>query len=188
MKGFITALALVVLTTSAHAQIKVPHGSASVMIDGRFEPQELQDAARLRVNDSINLYFKQDQDNLYWCLHAATPKPALVMADFYLSQSGSLLNLHASAQLGERKWNSNSYGDWIWWNNAGWTATVARIDKLEQRKFHRDEAKEFQLRKTRFSDANVRLMFEMVYPQDMVMKYPANADTATTQNWLQLTL
>lgn len=170
------------------AQVKVPVDHASVMIDGRFELNEWAGAAKLNVNDSVHLYIKQDAANLYWCLHAATLSPALVAVDFYLAHNDSLLNLHASAKLGERPWRNHTYGEWVWWNNTAWLATVARIDVLEQRKFLRDEAKEFQLRKSRFGEKAYRLMFEIEYPAQLGMKYPAAADTSHTGNWLYLSL
>ena len=64
----------------------------------------------------------------------------------------------------------------------------ARIDVLEQRKFLRDEAKEFQLRTSRFGEKEYRLMFDISYPAHLTMKYPAAADTAHTGQWLHLTL
>lgn len=188
MKVFILVMALFFSLSTVNAQLKVPYDNASVMIDGRFEPKEWERALKLNVNDSISLYVKQDAVNLYWCLYAATPRPALMAVDFYLSQGQSLLNLHASAKLGERQWANNTYGEWVWWNNAAWWATVARIDVFEERKFLRDEAKEFQLRKSRFGEKEYRLMFEMVYPANLKMTYPAAADTISATNWVHLQL
>lgn len=188
MKVLFWAAALLFGVPPLCAQVKVPVDHASVMIDGRFEVKEWAGAARLHVNDSVSLYVKQDAENVYWCLHAAIPNPALVVVDFYLSHHDSLVNLHASAKLGERVWKNHTYGEWTWWNNRGWVATVARIDVLEQRKFLRDEAKEFQLRKSRFGEKEYRLMFDISYPAHLTMKYPAAADTAHTGQWLHLTL
>jgi len=188
MKTLLLATALLIAIGQINAQVKVPYDKASVMIDGRFEPREWEKAAKMKVNDSMNLYVKQDAENLYFCIHAATPAPAVLVVDIYLTLNNQLLNLHASAQLGERTWQQNTYGPWVWWNNTGWMATVARIDKFAERKFHRDEAKEFQLRKERFKDKEIRMMFDMGFPQSMIMKFPAAADTTNTSGWLHLKL
>lgn len=188
MKGIIFSLVLLACALALKAQHRVPHSRSSVMIDGRFEAAEWQKALLLKVNDSTYLYAQQDGKNLYICLRTATPQPAMVMVDFYLTQRDTLLNLHASAKLGERKWNGTTYGEWVWWNNTGWQATVARLDKIEERKFLRDEAKEFQLRKSRFSDKQLRLMFDVSYPAHMVMRFPTNADTTTSKDWVVLHL
>lgn len=188
MKGWIFCMALLLGGARMDVPVRVPYDRASVMIDGRFGKGEWRGATRLPVNDSVSLLVKQDEENLYLCLRAATPQPALVMVDLYLAHSGGLLNLHASAKLGERSWNGTSYGDWVWWNNDGWQANVARIDKIEERKFLRDEAKEFQLRKARFKDKQLALMFDISYPPSMAMTYPAAADTADRKGWLLLEL
>jgi hypothetical protein len=188
MKRIIMAMAILLYVRGLEAQVTVPNDRATVMIDGRYEDAEWQGAAKIVVNDSTSLYAKQDEDNIYLCLRTATVQPALVMVDLFLTQKGGLLNLHASAKLGERSWNGSSYGEWVWWNNSGWQATVARIDRIEERKFLRDEAKEFQLRKSRFRDKHFRLMMDISYPPSMVSKYPLAADTTDSKNWVQLKL
>jgi hypothetical protein len=192
MKKILKVLQMVIvwllLATPGRGQTKVPYDQSSVMIDGRFEPKEWRGALKVKVNDSMSLYVKQDKENLYWCLHAATPRPVLLMVDFYLAQDSRLLNLHASAKLAERPWQDSTYGGWTWWNNRGWQATVARPDQPENRMFLPDQAKEFQLRKSRFSGKEMRLMFEISHPHNLVLKFPAHADTAHAGQWLWLQL
>jgi hypothetical protein len=96
------------------------------------------------------------------------------------------LNLHASAKLGERVLYKGDYGDWAWWNNKSWMATVARPDKIEERKFLRDEAKEFQLRKSRFNDKQMRMMLDIESPQNLLPAYPQQATNNQTDQWLLL--
>lgn len=181
-------LALATLLLQAQNRIKVPYGSASVMIDGKFEAAEWKDARLLKITDSLELYLKQDSQNIYWCLRGLYQPPVMGGVNFYLLHGDSLLNLHASAKLGERTLRDGSYGDWRWWNNESWTATVARPNKIEDRKFLRDEAKEFQLRKSRFTEKTLRLMLDVEFPKDLLSAYPEQAVTTSPDRWLWLEL
>jgi len=168
--------------------ITCPESNRSVMIDGRFESNEWNDAAQLKVNDSLFLYFKQDKENVYWCLRGLYKKPVLGGVDFYATDGQQLINLHASAQLGERAMKPEGYGDYVWWNNAGWVANIARIDNLAERKFHMDEAKEFQARKHRFREKNIRIMFQVSSPKHLAAKFPQAAEPTASSGWLLLLL
>jgi hypothetical protein len=168
--------------------LKCPVGKKSIMIDGRFENTEWAEAAVITVNDSLRLYFKQDSENVYWCLRGLFKKPVLGGVDFYSNTGSMTANLHASAQLGERPLRENSYGDFTWWNNASWIANVARIDKLAERKFHMDEAKEFQIRKTALVKSGFRIMFEVSSPKTLAAKYPTSANPLDPSGWLEVSL
>lgn len=168
---------------------KVPTIKASsVMIDGRFEDAEWFKAQRVVMSDSVNFYIMQDKENIYWCLRGLFKKPTLGGVDFYMLVDNNLINFHASAQLGERKLSGNDYGEWTWWNNERWVANVVRIDKLAERKFHMDEAKEFQLRKSRFDTTTIKIMVEVSHPKQLGFKFPAAATPTATTNWLELKL
>ena len=189
MKGSVTVLALLIGCTFLQAQqLRVPYDASSVMINGKVENNEWDHALKLVVNDSTNLYIKQDQENIYWCLHTRGLRPELMMVDFYFLQEEEKLTLHASAKLGERRWANGSYGEWIWWNNAGWQANVARMEDNPRGKFLYDDAKEFQLRKERFVARSFRLMFDVSYPENMLMNFPVGSNEENTEGWLQFAL
>jgi hypothetical protein len=182
------SLTLVGLTATGQTKIKVPYGSASVMVDGKFENNEWNDAYHLPVTDSLALYIKQDKENIYWCLRGFYQPQVLAGVNFYITDKDSLLNFHASAKLGERTLRKGSYGEWDWWNNKGWTATVARPQNAEERKYLRDGAKEFQLRKSRFGDKHLRMMFDIEFPRDLVPAFPRQATVDKPDQWLFLEL
>lgn len=188
MKRQFVFFLLLLSSGSVHAQLRVPYDPVPVMIDGRFGKDEWKRAAAVRVNDSTFIYLKQDKRYIYWCLHIKGREPVLAAVDFYMQTGDTLRNLHASAKLGERTFSAGRYGVWNWWNNEKWWATVSRIDKYEQRTFKPDEVKEFQLDKNRFTHKEFKLMFEMVFPAQLIMKFPIAADTTKSASWLALRL
>lgn len=191
MKTSVLVLFFLVTLSPAFSQsaIKVPLSKTSVLIDGKFSENEWKDAYVIPVNASLNLYFKQDAENLFWCLRDLQKEPVLMGLDFYISTQNALVNLHASAKLGERKLVNGNYGDWNWWNNEAWTANVARFNSFTNKRFLTDEAKEFQLRKARFSDKTVRLMFqEDKGPNSANPPFPAGSSPNDTEKWLVLNL
>lgn len=183
---FFLAMALLTGTVTAQTVIQVPYGKTSVLIDGKYDAQEWKDGYRLMLTDSLNLWIKQDSANIYWCLQGLYQPAVLGGVNFYITQNNRLLNLHASAKLGERQLAAGNYGEWVWWNNKEWAANVARPDKIEERKFLRDEAKEFQLRKTRFGDKTMRMMLDIEFPRQLLPCYPVQADTANANQWVAL--
>lgn len=188
MKTLLFTLNMVMVIFNVHAQQPVPFDETSVMIDGRITPGEWDRALAFKVNDSTTLKIKQDRQNIFICVHIAAVRPAMVMVDLYITDGKELVNLHSSAKLGERTFDSETYGEFSWWNNDYWTATVARLDKIEERRFLRDDAKEFQLSKSRFDSKEFRLMFDISYPSNYKMHFPIEATNDFSKKWIQLKL
>ena len=176
-------------SNTAAPAAKVPVSKASVMLDGRIEQREWDKALKVKVSDSLSLYFQQDASNLYLALANPHGQQTLMMVDFYVEPEDKVLvNLHASAKLGERTLQGQDYGDWDWWNNRLWYANVVRSGNSASQRFLLDEAKEFQIRKSRLKGKKLRLMFEITYPESMTTTFPANTSPTSTQNWLELAL
>lgn len=178
---------LTILDGAVVAQsIKLPKSKRSVLIDGFFQADEWDDAASVKVNDSLTLYFKQDRENIYWCLRGHHRVIQLAGVDFYFQKGKTLINLHASAKLGERVFNGSDYGEWNWWNNRHWVANVVKLDVPESRKFFRDECKEFQIRKSFAEDSSSKLMFTMHFPKHLETRFPLNAVESDSNLWLTI--
>lgn len=188
MKTLLFTIFIFLVINNVHAQQQVPFDETSVMIDGRISPGEWSNALAFRVNDSTTLFVKQDKQNIFICVYVAAARPALVMVDLYITDGKELVNLHSSAKLGERTFDSDTYGEYSWWNNDAWTATIARLDKIEERRFLRDDAKEFQLSKVRFDSKEFRLMFDISYPVNFKMHFPIDATNDFSKKWIQLKL
>jgi hypothetical protein len=188
MKEFLTLAIIILLVNFSEAQqIKLPQLKNSVLIDGRVEKLEWEEAASIQVKDSLWLYLKQDDQNIYLCLTAKNKVPVLTSVDFYVTRGNELYNLHASAKLGERfLGKDNSYGEWNWWNNRLWYANVVKPDDWQTRSFLKDEAKEFQLRKSFFPSNRFRLMLIVEDPKSLAITYPDKASPLNAENWIEL--
>lgn len=161
---YLFLLFLIYLSPIFAQEITVPQSHNPILLDGKYSEKEWKDAFSVQVNDSLTLYIKQDSEYLYWCLRNKNQKPSLLGIDFYINHPNGLINLHASAQLGERLFNKGTYGEWDWWNNRGWAANVSRFSNFTGQRFLRDEAKEFQLHKSRLGVATFRMMFQLAQP------------------------
>lgn len=178
-------LILLPLTPASAQEVEIPLSKVSVLLDGKFSENEWLEARVIMVNDSLMLYLKQDSEYLYWCLRNKSLTPSLPGVDFYLSHPGGSINLHASAKLGERQLSNGTYGDWRWWNNSDWAANVSRFNSFEGQRFLKDEAKEFQVRKSRLPAPSLRMMFQLDQPVKPPA-FPLGAVPEDPHKWLIL--
>jgi hypothetical protein len=144
------AASMVASSRAATAQSAVPRPLAvpsgrSILVDGRVEAEEWRDARSVAAGPGVRLLLKRDARFLY--VAVARTESAVFGVNLYLGAPHGVdyLNLHASAKLAERRGRAGAWPDWVWWNNAGWTANVARGEDFERRRFLPDDAKEFQI-------------------------------------------
>lgn len=125
------------------SRILVPKGK-HILMDGKLGEGEWADARRIPASDSIAIYLKRDTGYFYIAIQTGGQAFSV---DLYLDRgkAASILNLHASAKLGEREGQFGQWPEWSWWNNQGWAANVVRVETFEPRKFLPDEAKEYQV-------------------------------------------
>jgi hypothetical protein len=100
--------------------------------------------------------------------------------DLYFDQGDAsrVLNLHASAKLGEREGSFEHWPEWVWWNNRNWAANVARAASFQPPEFLADEAKEFQIDLKRLAVPHLLLSVDVqsgraiqLLPIDGVVRY-----------------
>jgi hypothetical protein len=108
MKFLAGLLVLFLLSCGIYGQsqaVKIPKGN-NILIDGKTYPEEWDDARKIQVSDSVNLYFKADKNYIY----IATQKTGDggCVADLYYADDGKMVNLHASAKLGQRNFVAGS--------------------------------------------------------------------------------
>jgi hypothetical protein len=201
MRSFIGAFMLIVgcvlQSASAQQTIKVPEGRGNpVLIDGMFSRDEWQDAATVKVNDSVTLYLKQFRGHVFIGVKTATSYPAYV--DMFLLAGGNeLYNLHASMQIGERTLTGKAWTDgepsWRWGNHVGWIANEAKYDSTKDRtlpdkeKVFPYEGKEFQLLRSRFTGKQWRMRVEVRGATPDIV-FPAESERLNTARWLVLQL
>jgi hypothetical protein len=161
--------------------IDVPQGDGDpVMLDGRFSPGEWDDAREVVVDDSVRLYVKQYRDHVFIGLR--TPWSMLATTDLFVqAEPGVVYNLHASAQLGERRLTDTLWTDWEpawhWGNAVDWYANELRFDRLVADSILRADSTfdrtrlrfrttyaydgyEFQIRRSRFPGREWRIRVE----------------------------
>ncbi len=184
--------ALWAATTTSDFHIRVPHTASAVMIDGVLSKGEWQDAKRVEVPDVATLYFQQSAGSVYIAVEYT--KQASGIVDLYLSPAeGEIYDFHASAKLGERKLQANTYSDWAWWNNRDWTANVSHVDSFEKRTFLPAPVREYQIRCARFPSVSWRLRFELTAMAanseiQAITIVPKDTTDKATAGWLVLDL
>ena len=169
----------------APGAITVPKG-AHVLIDGKLGRGEWSDARRVAASDSVTLYLKHDAHYLYV---AVKPTGGAFSVDLYVDRrvGTRILDLHASAKLGEREGVFEQWPEWDWWNNRRWAANVARVASFEPRAFLPDEAKEFQIAMERLGAKRIWLSADVQTGGD-IRSIPSEGDERYARHWLKLRL
>lgn len=181
-------LSLLLLSASiAQAQtIKMPKGE-NILIDAKISIGEWDDAKKVAISDTASIYFKADKKYIYIATQVAEGNWSV--ADFYYVDAGKLVNLHASAKLGQRNFTPGKWEDWAWWNNSLWTANVSKFDSFDARNFLSDSVREFQIDKRLFSKKETRIFFEITTGrgrENTIVKYPAGAVRDKADAWLNV--
>lgn len=144
----------------AQVAVRVPETSpVPVLVDGQLSAGEWEDAAVVPVADGVRLLFRQVAGHVYLAVDVPDRVPRPV--DLYLQAEGGMpVQLHASAQLGERDLPPAGWAPgepaFCPGNPVGWVASVARVDaeRPEDLPFaartHPADGVEIQLLRSRF--------------------------------------
>src|SRR5215813_12228644 len=98
--------------------VQVPMGK-HILIDGKVDEKEWADAKQIQASPATSLYFKRDNAYLYLAVKPSTPARLSIDLYFRGSEAEKVLDLHASAKLGEREGPLDRWPSWVWWNNRG---------------------------------------------------------------------
>ncbi|MCL6100821.1 MAG: hypothetical protein M1391_19860 [Bacteroidetes bacterium] len=163
--------------------VSVPN-SSSILLDGKILPGEWVDA----IKPPGGIYLKRDSKYLYLAVGTSEFGPVSVDLYFDLDKTGHILNLHASAKLGECEGVIDSLPEWHWWNNCNWSANVGRVKSfLPQPTFLSDEAKEFQISLEKLSGHAVSLSIT-VQDEKRSLMLPLKGHERYNRRWLNLEL
>jgi hypothetical protein len=169
--------------------INLPEGKM-VMIDGRISPGEWSDAVEINLPDGARFLAKQHAN--FVLLAVAVPQGKNFFLDLYLSpRAGDVLDLHASAKLGERQLRNGSWPEWKWWNNEGWTANVARVDSFDEKRFFPENVREYQIERSRFQNEIWRVRLGISIGSDAEYRktdWPVGTRDVDTRGWIELRL
>jgi hypothetical protein len=187
--------------------IVVPPGVGTpVLTDGVFSDGEWDDAAQLHVNDSITVFFKQQNGHVF--IGVLCPELTIPVFDlFFDPRGGEIHQLHLSAQLGERILNETSEDAedpaFVWGRTSDWYANEIRWDasELDRRVAagaDRDaifgevvfpyEGAEFQIKHSKFGGESWRMRLETVWhgSYDDPHVFPPETSRRDSADWIVL--
>ena len=112
----------------ATAPVRVPASTtAEIIPDGKIDRMEWVHATQVDLGQGVTLRIKADFDHVALALQSNGRR----YTDVYLALGdGTVLNLHASMQTGERKLTGTAWTDtspaWTWGNNTRWQASTVK--------------------------------------------------------------
>lgn len=176
----LTATALLVFALST----KTPP-----LLDGRCDDAEWASASKRELGQGLQLQTLQDKRSVYLCI--TNPAQGQTTFDLYLETKDGRINLHSSAQVGERVWNGRDWGRWTWRNHVDWFSPAVPIDRLvgSELFFAPAPYRELQLQKSRFGDGPWRFMLEIRQirtGERSVVTFPTDADPSKPETWAAL--
>lgn len=164
--------------------------TSSILIDGLIEKGEWKGASKTFIKKDIVMYMLQDDEYLYASIQYDTSTYKNFYCDLFIELGkDSLLNLHASQQLGERILTGTEWTDrepaFQWGYTKQWTANQIKFDR-SKKQYIPFKAIEFQIAKTKLPkrrSLKVALQTrDMDWEQDLI-SWP-NADmTANSMSW-----
>jgi hypothetical protein len=192
--------------------IRVPEGNGKpILIDGIFTPGEWDDALSVEVRPGLQVLLKKSDGFVF--LGAKFTKFDVHgwhgSIDVFISPDGrSIRQLHAGAQLGERRLNETpDPGDdppFEWGNTSDW---YANEDRWSERKFealmkegksrleaqlmsfYKSEGFELQIRQSKFGSDEWYIRLRSSNPADGTREFhPKGSDAVSTAGWYRLLL
>ena len=185
---------LLVLQSPTPASIQVP-SALPVLIDAICEGDEWAAASRTPIGDGHTLLLQQDARTVYLCV--PLPPDSYGSTDLYILPGDEPMpfNLHASAQVGERRKTTAGWPDWTFGNYRGWysppvTFSAAAVaDGRPRLTFGAVAAREFAIQKSKFPSSRWRFMIEIgaLGPEKTgSMRFPAAATPDAPDTWATL--
>lgn len=165
---------------------KLPLGEVNVS-DNEFTPQEWIGSKSIKITDSINLNFLQDDKNLFLGIDFYNAKESEYRwVELFIIENGKMVRLHASGQLGEQQFDGNEWNeDWAWGNNQNWEASKHGLDYKKNRGY------ELSINKTRLNTKEMKFMLSISKVEKTsdfsskpeVLNYPKNGNNQDPKTW-----
>lgn len=181
----------------AFSPIRVPTTVTSVLVDTRCDDAEWRDAIRVPVAEASVLLAQQDAERVYLCV--PLPAQSYGTMDLYVWPDGAPqpVNLHASAQVGERTRTDAGWPAWVFGNERGWYSppvalAEATVDNGRARlRFQPVSAREIAIDKQKFGPGPWRVLLELRAlgaDKQGVLRVPANGQAESRDTWAALDL
>ena len=175
------------------------------MTDGILDPEEWGDADRISIGESAHLHLKEYGGYVFIGVDCGDLGKPFAVNFFFVTQEGNALELHTSAQIGERLLVPGEVDPpWIWglspdWyaNEVRWNQTMAQAlmeggqtrDEAQRRALFDYDGFEFQIRRSKIP-GNVWLMRVEIRSSpdyDSPLVFPAGTLVFPSGDWLELT-
>ena len=144
-----------------------PAAGGPILLDGRCEADEWARATRHPASPGREVLLQEDARFVYLCI--TLPPDSFGTIDLYVLPQGESApwNLHASAQLGERRRSGQDWPEWTWGNHQGWASPAVPfrgmkdVEGKTRPDFGVVKDREIQIDKERFAGARWKVMFEL---------------------------
>ncbi|MCK7592940.1 hypothetical protein [Pseudomarimonas salicorniae] len=193
------AVTLPLTAGSGIAAESLPIGATSVapLFDGRCDQEEWRPATVIDLPAGVSLRFMHDRHSLFVCAEGKAQDHTVI--DIYIEDAatGRLHNLHASAQLGERVFNGDSWSESEFWNNRDWGgfwvpyAGQEETDSGPRTQFLKGSHREIQILRRRFAGESWNLMVVIgaVFREDgsaVRLSFPDDGVATDASTWRRI--
>lgn len=183
---------------SAIALLGIPLTGQPVMLDGLCPDVEWRLAKRIDLGGGVTLMAQADSFTVTFCV-VLPPESAGAMDLYVDGLIDPPVDLHLSAQVGERTMSGGAWPEWAGFgNHAGWYGPPVRFDVTGRTGlgettvvFQPSATREIQLSTARFGEGPWRMMFQLhaVGPgraNEVVWPKGAQADNPETWGGVQI--
>ena len=187
----------VILLSQGTQPLLAPNTPAPVLVDGRCEGAEWSRASRRRLTSTSELLLQQHSGHLYLCV--TLPPDSYGTMDLYVSSktTAAPINLHASAQVGERQRTDAGWPAWVFGNHRDWYSPPNALMRVEANgdrprlTFSTIAAREVVIDKAKFGSGPWRFMIQiraMGIGKEGALTYPAAASPDDESGWESIRL
>lgn len=184
--------------SAAETPPKVPAaGDRMILLDGACGESEYAGALVVELGSGQRLQVLRRGEELWLCIPVRSG--GLATLDFFLVSPGekSPLNLHVSAQIGERRLAAGQWPEYSWWNHQRWSAFWVPFNGFEgegaarRPKFNSTSGRELVLDLGRFGHGlwSWRLELRRVVDlegQTRDLDFPAGSQRLDPSTWVRL--
>ena len=197
MEAWLSVVSLVL--AAATGTVKVPPSTtAEIVPDGHIATAEWSDAKRLSMGEGVTVLIKADEENVAIAIKSAPRGPQYT--DLFVTSDGTVWNLHADTNVGERKLDGIAWSDsdpaYVWHNNATWNANVVEMRPNADmtaplaKQVKPYDGQEFLIGRSQFPGKSWRLRIEVrdLAHEKPDLIYPAASDRHDPSGWVTIAL
>jgi hypothetical protein len=180
------------LTAQPSLVLPVPQATGAVLLDGRCDDAEWRSASRIPLAADSELLLQQDGSAVFICV--PLPPESYGTMDLYVASAATPtpVNLHASAQVGERQRSASGWPEWTFGNQRDWYSPPVALSRAEvvgnrsHLTFGVVSAREVAIRKSKFGAGPWRMMIEiraLGAAKKGMLRYPASGSADDPASW-----